>query len=188
MRLESPPPFPRGRFRFFALDVETAGREAGSICQIGVACVGRDGRITPWVTDIDPQTGDWSCTRIHGITAARVAGAPLFQQAMAVLAAGLRGQVVYQHSRFDERAMAAACARAGLEAPGWHWRDSVTVARRAWPALRGNGGHGLASLKAHLGLSFTHHDAGEDARAAAEVVLRAEAEALPALPLFAAAG
>lgn len=30
-------------------------------------------------------------------------------------------------------------------------------------------------MKAHLGLSFQHHDAGEDARAAAEVVLHAEA-------------
>lgn len=40
--------------------------------------------------------------------------------------------------------------------------------------MRGNGGHGLASLKQHLGLVFEHHDAGEDARAAAEVVLRAE--------------
>lgn len=58
--------------------------------------------------------------------------------------------------------------------PAWHWQDSVTVARKAWPELKGNGGHGLASLKGHLGLSFDHHDAGEDARAAAEVVLHAE--------------
>lgn len=50
------------------------------------------------------------------------------------------------------------------------------VARRAWPELKGTGGHGLASLKLHLGLIFEHHDAGEDARAAAEVVLRAAAE------------
>ncbi|WP_459086712.1 DNA binding protein [Mesorhizobium sp. A556] len=30
-------------------------------------------------------------------------------------------------------------------------------------------------MKSHLGLSFAHHDAGEDARASAEVVLQAEA-------------
>ena len=36
-------------------------------------------------------------------------------------------------------------------------------------------GHGLAHLKRQLGLSFEHHDAGEDARAAATVVLQAEA-------------
>ena len=65
-------------------------------------------------------------------------------------------------------------ARTNLNIPQWDWCDSVHVARAAWPELRGNGGHGLASLKQHLGLEFDHHDAGEDARAAAEVVLRAE--------------
>lgn len=61
--------------------------------------------------------------------------------------------------------------------PAWNWRDSVTAARSAWPELKGNGVHGLASLKAYLGLRFEHHDAGEDARAAAEVVLLAESGA-----------
>ena len=48
--------------------------------------------------------------------------------------------------------------------------------------MLGNGGHGLASLKQHLGLVFDHHDAGEDARAAAEVVLRAEGSQPVSLP------
>ncbi|WP_235857843.1 hypothetical protein [Marimonas lutisalis] len=43
--------------------------------------------------------------------------------------------------------------------------------------MKDNGGHGLASLKQHLGLRFEHHDAAEDARAAAEVVLMAESGA-----------
>ncbi|WP_342713966.1 hypothetical protein [Loktanella salsilacus] len=51
----------------------------------------------------------------------------------------------------------------------------MTIARAAWPELKGNGGHGLANLKQELGLDFDHHDAGEDARAAAMVVLRARA-------------
>jgi len=68
----------------------------------------------------------------------------------------------------------AACHYANLAVPDWEWRDSVQVARRAWPELRGNGGHGLVSLKQHLGLVFEYHNAREDARAAAEVVLRAE--------------
>jgi hypothetical protein len=55
-----------------------------------------------------------------------------------------------------------------------HWTNSVTVARQAWPALKGVGGHGLANIKKHLGLEFHHHDAGEDARASATVILRAE--------------
>ncbi|WP_292069348.1 hypothetical protein [Marivita sp. XM-24bin2] len=70
--------------------------------------------------------------------------------------------------------MRAACEKLGRSEPSWGWCDSVGVARRAWPELKGNGGHRLASLKAYLGLQFEHHDAEEDARAAAEVVLLAE--------------
>ncbi len=40
--------------------------------------------------------------------------------------------------------------------------------------MRANGGYGLANLKSVLVLDFKHHDAGEDARAAAEVVLLAK--------------
>lgn len=61
-----------------------------------------------------------------------------------------------------------------LPLSNFRWHDSVTVARRAWPELKGNGGHGLANLKSVFNLDFQHHDAGEDAKAAAMVVLLAE--------------
>lgn len=167
-------PFPKGPFRFFALDVETANNDRGSICQIGVAGVRPDSSIETWVTYVDPQVDRWVFTYLHGISARTVQGAPTFAEVLPVLRNALNGATVYQHSGFDRSAVAAACGNCGLPVPQWDWRDSVHVARAAWPELRGNGGHGLASLKQHLGLMFEHHDAGEDARAAAEVVLRAE--------------
>ncbi|MFW2543122.1 exonuclease domain-containing protein [Primorskyibacter sp. 2E107] len=168
-------PLPEGPFRFFALDVETANNQRGSICQLGIAGVRPDGLIETWVSFVDPQTDDWSCTRIHGITGDHVLGAPLMCDVLDVVEEALNGHVIYQHSGFDKAAIAASCREYQREAPEWEWRDSVQVARKAWPELKRNGGHGLASLKTHLGLNFRHHDAGEDARAAAEVVLRAEA-------------
>jgi DNA polymerase-3 subunit epsilon len=168
-------PFPKGPFRFFALDVETANNDRGSICQIGVACVRPDNSIDTWVTYVDPQVDHWVFTYLHGISARTVKGAPTFAEVLQVLRDALSGQTVYQHSGFDRSAVAAACGNSSLNIPQWDWCDSVHVARAAWPELRGNGGHGLASLKQYLGLEFDHHDAGEDARAAAEVVLRAEA-------------
>ncbi|MFG1301998.1 exonuclease domain-containing protein [Xanthobacter sp. V3C-3] len=167
-------PFPKGPFRFFALDVETANNDRGSICQIGVACVRPDNSIETWVTYVDPQVDRWVFTYLHGINARTVLGAPTFAEALAVLRDALSGATVYQHSGFDRSAVAAACGNNGLPIPPWDWRDSVHVARTAWPELRSNGGHGLARLKQYLGLMFDHHDAGEDARAAAEVVLHAE--------------
>ena len=167
-------PFPRGPFRFFALDVETANNDRGTICQIGVACVRPDNTIETWVSYVDPQADRWMFTYLHGISARTVQGAPTFAQLLPLLQDALAGAIVYQHSGFDRSAIAAACGNCGLPVPQWNWRDSVQVARAAWPELRGNGGHGLASLKHHLGLVFEHHDAGEDARAAAQVVLRAQ--------------
>lgn len=168
------PVLPSGPFRFVALDVETANNHRGSICQIGLAFVRPDNTIETWSTHIDPVTDDWSCTRIHGITARTVQGAPSFAEILPRLEAILQGLTVFQHSNFDSIAISAACRDAGLPTPDWHWQDSVRVARSAWPELKGNGGHGLASLKRHLNLCFDHHDAGEDARAAAEVVILAE--------------
>lgn len=167
-------PFPSGEFRFFALDVETANTDRSSICQIGVACVRPDNSMETWATYVEPKTDDWSFTGIHGITARAVAGAPTFDMVYPLLLQALAGKIVFQHSCFDQSAISAACAKGRLTQPTWRWRDSVQVARLAWPELKGNGGHGLSSLKKHLGLDFIHHDAGEDARASAEVVLRAE--------------
>lgn len=167
-------PFPQGPFRFFALDVETANNNRGSICQIGVACVRPDHSIETWMTYVDPQTDMWVWSSLHGISAKTVQGAPTFAEVLPVLNTVLRDHVVYQHSGFDRSAILAACTQNSCSAPMWQWRDSVGVARSAWPALKANGGYGLANLKPFLGLEFNHHDAAEDARAAAEVVLRAE--------------
>ncbi|UFW65803.1 3'-5' exonuclease [Rhizobium laguerreae] len=177
-RPPSAKPVPVGEFRFVAIDVETANSDRASICQIGLACVRPDNSIETWMTYVDPRTNDWSCSRIHGITARTVKGARSFHEVFPQLEQALSGKVVYQHSAFDQSAIAAACARGGLILPTWNWRDSVQVARAAWPELKGSGGHGLASLKNYLGLGFTHHDAEEDAKASAEVVLRAERQAV----------
>ncbi|MCE8535181.1 hypothetical protein KBY24_17480 [Ruegeria pomeroyi] len=168
---ETIPPLPSGSFQFFALDVETAHHDRGSICQIGVACVRYDNSIETWKTLVNPRTRHWVFSGLHGIDAKMVQGAPTIDTVLKVLDPFLMGRTVYQHSGFDRSAIRAACLALGRDEPAWYWQNSVSIARHAWPELKENGGFGLASLKKHLGLSFEHHDAGEDARAAAQVVL-----------------
>jgi len=166
---------PTGPFRFIALDVETAGKSNGSICQIGLCFVSDAGDLQTYSVLIDPEEPFAPFnTELHGISAKTIAGAGTFPTVYAALYGVLNSHSLVQHSTFDEKALTAACARYGLPMLTSHWTNSVTVARQAWPALKGAGGHGLASLKQHLGLEFHHHDAGEDARASAIVVLRAE--------------
>jgi len=145
---------PEGPFRFFALDVETANRSSSSICQIGAACVRAYG---------------------YKITQDTIEGAPDFPTVLAHLRPLLDGEIVFQHSSFDQTAIRRACLKHELDIPNWRWRDSVKVARKAWPQLRGSGGFGLASLKDYLSLEFRHHDGEEDARASAEIVLSTRA-------------
>jgi len=167
---------PEGDFRFIALDVETACRDAASICQIGLACVWPDNRIDTFSTLVNPCTDfDAFNIRLHGIGPVHVATAPRFDQVLEVLLPLLSRHHLVQHSNFDKQAVNAASRTYGRDAPDFRWSDSVKIARRAWPELRGNGGHGLGNLKKVLNLDFRHHDAGEDARAAAQVVLHAEA-------------
>jgi len=166
---------PDGDFRFIALDVETACSDAASICQIGLACVWPDNRIHTYSTLVNPGNRfDPFNIQLHGIGPGHVVGAPRFDQILALLFPILSRHHLVQHSSFDRHAVNAASLGCGINAPDFRWVDSVTIARRAWPELRGNGGHGLGNLKKVLNLDFRHHDAGEDARAAAQVILRAE--------------
>ena len=173
--MQLPSPVPDGPFRFIALDVETASRRPGSICQIGLGCVRADDTVLTWSTLVDPeQPFARFNVDLHGIGPETVAGAPTFPHAWAALHPLLNAHHLVQHSRFDQAAIEAACHANALPRPELSWSDSVKIARRAWPEFKGNGGHGLGHLKQALGLEFRHHDAGEDARAAAQVVLQAE--------------
>lgn len=163
-------------YRFIAIDVETANSDASSICQIGLACVGENGVEEVITLLIDPQCHFGAMNiQIHGIRPEHVSGEPLFEDFLDVIGNFLERHALFQHSSFDARAIRSATEACNRTAAALQWHDSVKIARRAWPEFKGNGGHGLSHLKNALGLDFRHHDAGEDARASAEVVLMAEA-------------
>ncbi len=166
---------PSGEFRFIALDVETANSNNFSICQVGLACVRHDSSMEIYSQHIftDESFSDFN-VGIHGIDEDTIQNAPSFTDVLERLRPLLEVHILIQHSNFDKQAMDSACHYHELEKLKTSWLDSVKIARRAWPEFVGNGGHGLANLKAELDLKFRHHDAAEDARAAAEVVVLAE--------------
>lgn len=162
---------------FVAIDFETADRWPGSICQIGVAqMVSGKATATGWL--VDPgRPFEVINTRIHGINAARVAGAPSFPAVHGDLFRILDGRLVASYTYFDRRALIAACEAAGLRSPDVWWLDICAIARDAWPEL---GNHKLRTVCAYLGISHDKaHDAQHDALVAGVVLL----EALAALGL-----
>ena len=63
-------------YRFVAVDVETANRQQGSICQIGLALVSTDNQIETTGLLIDPEQSFESFNvRLHGIDQEAVAKA-----------------------------------------------------------------------------------------------------------------
>ena len=159
---------------FNAIDVETANADRASICQIGIVQV-RDGEIRDrWQSLINPE--DWFDglnISIHGIDERKVRNSPTLPEVRGELLERLRGSVVVSHTAFDRVAFERAMTRYNLEQLQFTWLDSAKIVRRAWPERFGRKGYGLNKVAEALGIHFNHHDAVEDARAAAEIVLRA---------------
>ena len=158
---------------FNAIDVETANSDPSSICQIGIVSV-RDGIIngqTSLLVNPESEFRQFN-VRLHGIDDIAVQDSDNLLRLEPRLRQMLEGSVLVSHTAFDRRAMDAALQRYGLRPLSVTWLDSAQVARKAWPEKyrqRWN----LALIAGDLGISFRHHDAVEDARAAGEIVLRA---------------
>lgn len=161
---------------YFVLDVETANPNYASICQIGIIEV-RDGHVVDSTSILlDPEEFfDPFNVSIHGITEERIRGAPTFQDVYADLSAKLLNQIAIHHGPFDRVAFSRASERYGLPPISTNWLDNQSVVRRAWPDFS-RSGYGLKKLCRHFGLTFSHHDALEDARVTELIFRRALAE------------
>ena len=169
------PDFAHKSHRFICVDVETSNEKPSSICQIGLAFVSEAGAISSHSLLIDPEDSfNPTNSAIHGINQQVVDEAANFGDAIIVLRDLLESHALVQHSPFDKRAFDAACARYGVAALDSKWIDSIKVAKNAWPEFKSSGGYGLANLTKLLQINFKHHDAEEDAKATAKIVIAAE--------------
>ena len=159
---------------FNVVDVETANSDRSSICSIGIINV-QDGKIAnKWSTLVNPETGfEPKNISIHGIKEEDVKHSPTLPMIYDELCSQVDDSILVSHSPFDKTAFERALKRYNLEQLRVTWLDSVLIARRAWPEKYGRDGADLGNIAKDLGISFNHHDALEDARAAAEIVLRA---------------
>ena len=158
---------------FVAIDVETANEDMASICQIGIVKY-TDGKLADeWVSLIDPED-DFSGNNIdiHGITESDVLGEPTFPDVVDVLERFLQGPICVCHTHFDRVSLDQAFKKYEIEPFLIKWLDSARVARRTWQDCAWSG-YGLANVCQKIGYNFKHHDALEDAKAAAHVLLAA---------------
>lgn len=159
-----------------ALDFETANERRDSACAVGLAWIA-DGRVVHRESHlIRPPEMRFSPgnIRVHGILPADVAGRPGFAEVMAPYLDDLsRGVILAHNATFDLGVLRAGLGRAGLPVPDFAYLCTVQVARRVFP---GPEGCGLGKVARRLGITFEHHDAGEDAYACARIALAAMSE------------
>ena len=159
--------------KFTALDFETANNSHASICAAGIA-VFEDGKLTHsqhWL--VRPPRGlGWflpDFIEIHGITHQTVAAAPDFSVVAAELLPFLTEAdlVVAHHAPFDLGKLKGTLHHFGLPCPQFPCICSRRTAKRAWPHLPN---HRLNTVAAHIGHTFHHHNALDDAETAGHVL------------------
>ncbi len=160
---------------FTAIDFETANGSAASACSVGLVKV-RDGQVVDrigWV--IRPPAGhdhftEWN-TRIHGITADMIAGAPTWVEQMADLLAFTGDDPLVAHNAgFDMRVITTACEVTRVATPLYDYFCSLQIARTTYQL----DSYKLPSVAQAAGFAdFPHHDAVADAEACAAIIIHA---------------
>lgn len=160
---------------FTAIDFETANSSNASACAVGLVRV-RDGEVVAqagWL--IQPPAGHDRFfelnTRIHGITAEDVVGAPSWTRQLAALTAFVGADVLVAHNAgFDMAVIKRACEATGDEYPAYRYACSLQVARKVYQLES----YRLPFVAAEAGFAeFAHHNATADALACAHVMIDA---------------
>lgn len=159
---------------FVAVDMETANAQRASVCAVGIALVRAGEVVATEKILVQPPTGLDSFSAlnrgIHGICAEDVKDAPDWDEVAGQLEVlGSQLPLVAHNAAFDRGAYEAACAEAGRAAQPMEWLDLLELSRRLRPDSRQ---HTLPVLADAYGVSLeNHHDAEQDARACAEVLV-----------------
>lgn len=161
---------------FIAIDFETANYERDSICQIGIATV-KDNQIKEvksWLVNPETFFDDFN-VRLHGISEKDVKDKPTFSQVWpevyGYISDGTNCNMLFAHNaQFDMQALMADLSRYGMPIPYIPFGCTLAISRRTWP---GEPSYSLESLCRKLDIKPGTHDAGEDARACAELLLLA---------------
>lgn len=158
-------------YEWALVDVETSGFRAVQhrVLSIAVATVGKDGRTgEEFSTLLDPGC-DPGPVHIHGLTAARLKGSPVFGDVAGRVAEMLKGRVLVAHNApFDYGFIAQEFRRAGAALPVDERLCTLALNRRLAPATPDLK---LGTLATYYGVRHrVAHDALEDVRALAGVL------------------
>lgn len=158
---------------FTAIDFETANGFRGSPCAVGLSKV-RGGVVVEeasWLMR-PPENHDrfdHHNVRIHGIRPEQVAGLPRFGELFPEIGAFIGGDVLAAHNAaFDLGVIRSGLEVSGLAGPAYDYVCTVMLSRRCYSLVSNS----LPYAAEEAGVPLVnHHDAAEDARACAGILI-----------------
>lgn len=158
---------------FTAIDFETANGFRGSPCAVGLTKV-RGGRVVDeasWLMR-PPANHDhfeFHNTRIHGIRSEDVAGLPRFGELFPEIGAFIGDDILAAHNAaFDLGVIRSGLEVSGLAGPAYDYVCTVVLSRRCYSLVSNS----LPFAAEEAGVPLVnHHDAAEDARACAGILI-----------------
>lgn len=156
---------------FVALDFETADYGRDSACAVGVVKVEKLRIVREASFLIRPPRKTFVFSYLHGIAWEDVAEQPSFRTVWLKIRPILRGAefLVAHRASFDRSILQTCCECARIRPPDLEFRCTMHLARWAWGIYPTR----LPDVCYSLGLPLDHHDPLSDARACAEIVIRA---------------
>ena len=157
-------------YDFCTIDLETANCYKDSACQIGITTVSNNEikEVRTWL--INPETWfDYFNIRIHGITEEKVKTAPTFKEVWPEVSLYLKRMIFAHNAKFDIVVLLSMLDKYQIEIPSRLYGCSLAMSRRTWC---NEPSYSLENLCNKLDILPGKHDAGEDSRACAELVIK----------------
>lgn len=159
--------------KYTVIDFETANSKRSSACALGIVVV-EDGKIIDELAFmIRPKDNYFASMNIgiHGIRPEDVEDEPEFDELYhLIFKKYLENQLVVAHNAsFDMSVLRACLTEYDIPFPELDYLCTVKIAQRMWPDLPK---HTLDVVSDYLNFKFKHHDAFDDARACANILIK----------------
>ncbi|GMO69185.1 MAG: hypothetical protein Ta2A_17380 [Treponemataceae bacterium] len=165
-------------FDFVAIDFETANYDSASAVSIGLIKYVDGAEVDSLYSLIKPPVlyirPDF--TQIHGLTVADVRDAPSFDAIWGDVFAFIDGYCLIAHNAgFDMKVLKSVLEHYLIKIPALYSACSLKMARKLWkkPQVESRA---LTALAEHFGIIYDAHNALDDARTCAKIVMLAANE------------
>lgn len=157
--------------KFVAIDFETANRYPNSACSVGLVKVEQGKIVSEYYQLIQPPRMHFEPMniKIHGIHPHDVRHADRFDVLWNDEIRGfIKGYPLIAHNAsFDMGVLRALISTYDLETDSMRYACTVTGSRKTY----GLENHRLSTVSEHLGIDLNHHQALDDARACAKIMI-----------------